>query len=214
MPSFLSIVLMLSLLLSSAVAFARLEVCNQSDLVLMVTVGYDTDEGRVATEGWWRIYPGFCEVPVDVSLLKGSYYVHAESNPRSTMPVDAFSWGDEKKLCVQTADFRLPNANFCGDNDVVISFNQIDKNWRNYNKIDIEYGKRRYLNQFRVRVAGIQRLLSMLGYDVGEIDGVAGEKTVIALNEIGLANNIFGFDFKKVYPILERLIAQKQNLDN
>lgn len=195
-------------------AHARLEVCNQTDLVLMIAVGYDTTEGRTASEGWWRIYPGYCEVPVDVSMLEGSYYLHAESNPRSTMPVDAFNWGEEKPLCVKLADFRIPDGNFCQDGNIVVNFNRVDKNWRNYNKVDIYYGRRTYELTYRTRVAGVQRMLSMLGYDIGEIDGVIGEKTVVALDEIGQAYQVFGFDFKRIFPLLEKLIAEKQKLDN
>jgi len=195
-------------------ANARLEVCNQTDLVLMVVVGYDTAEDRVATEGWWRIYPGMCEVPVDVSLLKGGYFVHAESNPRSTMPNDSFSWGEEKPLCVKLSDFRIPNGIQCGDGDVAISFNQVDKNWRNSNKVDIYYPKRRYESQFRTQIAGVQRMLSIIGYDIGEIDGVIGERTAVALNDIGVKRGIFGFDFSKVFPALEKEIAEQQKLDN
>lgn len=193
---------------------ARLEVCNETDLVLMVAVGYDTYQDRIASEGWWRIYPGYCEVPVDATLIKGSYYVHAESNPRSTMPNDAFTWGDEKSLCVQLSDFRLPNGKDCFDNDVKIQFNQVDKNWRNLNRVNIRHRTRTYQNQFRVRVAGLQRLLSVLGYDVGDIDGVIGEKTVAAMHEIGVTEQVFGFDFLKVFPILEATIAKDQKLDN
>lgn len=202
------------LLLTSGVANARLEVCNKTDLVLMVAVGYDTGEGRTASEGWWRIYPGFCEVPVDVAMLKGDYYLHAESNPRSTMPVDLFTWGTDNPLCVQLADFRIPDGNFCDQGNTVVNFNVVEKNWRNYNKVDIFYAKRKYLNEYRTKIAGIQRMLSMLGYDIGEIDGLPGEKTIIALNEIGQAYKVFGFDFKQFFPLLERLIAEKQKLDS
>lgn len=211
---FFKVLLFIGIFSFTLPSHARLEVCNQTDLVLMLAVGYDTSEGRIASEGWWRVYPGFCEVPVDVAMLKGSYYLHAESNPQSTMPVDAYTWGDEKPLCVQLADFRIPDGNFCEDGNVVVNFNQVDKNWRNYNKIDIYYDKRKYENQHRVKVAGVQRLLSMLGYDIGEIDGMPGAKTFAALNEIGAAYQVFGFDFKTMYPLLERLIAEKQKLNN
>ncbi len=193
---------------------ARLEVCNQTDLVLMVAVGYDTQEDRTVSEGWWRLYPGFCEVPVDVAMLKGKYYVHAESNPRSTMPDDAFTWGEETPLCVQVADFRNTNGNQCGDGDIAIKFNSLGKNWRNTNKVDVFHSKRKYENQFRTRMAGVQRMLSIIGYDIGDIDGHAGEKTVAALNDIGVANGVFGFDFERMFPLLEKLIARQQKLDN
>ncbi|NND83394.1 MAG: DUF1036 domain-containing protein [Gammaproteobacteria bacterium] len=198
----------------SSLAEARLEVCNRTDLVLMVAVGYDTAEDRVASEGWWRVYPGYCEVPVDVALVKGSYYLHAESNPRSTMPDDAFVWGEEVPLCVQLADFRLTNARQCEAGNVSISFNPVDKNWRNTNKVDIHYTKRTYEDYFSAKIAGVQRMLSILGQDIGEIDGVLNEATVDALNEIGLANVVAGFDFRRIYPVLEQMIAKQHKLDN
>jgi uncharacterized membrane protein len=202
------------LLFSANRAEARLEICNQTDLVLMVVVGYDTTDDRTVTEGWWRIYPGMCEIPVDVALLKGSYFVHAESNPRSTMPDDAFAWGDQKPLCVKLSDFRIPNGNQCAEDDVAISFNQVDKNWRNSNKVDIIYPRRAYDDQFSAQVAGVQRMLSIIGYDIGEIDGVIGEKMALALNEVGLRSNLFGFDFARIFPALEKVIADQQKLDN
>jgi uncharacterized membrane protein len=204
----------LLLLLSSGRVEARLEVCNQTDLVLMVAIGYDTINQRIATEGWHRIYPGSCQVPVDLAMLKGSYFVHAESNPRSTMPDDAFTWGKQKPLCVRFVDFRIANANQCDDDAIAILFEQVDKNWRNSNKLNIYHSKRTYENQFRTKVAGIQRMLSIIGYEVGTIDGVIGEKTVSALNDIGRQNNIFGFDLAAIFPVLERIIAEQQKLDS
>lgn len=193
---------------------ARLEVCNQTDLVLMVAVGYDTADDRIASEGWWRVYPGYCQVPVDVAMLKGNYYLHAESNPRSTMPGDAFTWGEEMPLCVKLADFRIPNAKLCQQGDIGINFNVVEKNWRNSNRVDIYYAKRSYDSLFKAKAAGIQRMLSVLGYDVGNIDGALVEPTVSILNEIGKANGVFGFDFDQLFPLLEQLIAKRQKLDN
>lgn len=208
------LILLCAVLAFADTASARLEVCNRTDLVLMVAVGYDTAAERTTSEGWWRIYPGYCEVPVDVAMVKGSYYLHAESNPRSTMPDDAFTWGDDTPLCVDLADFRMPDARTCPAGKILINFNQIDKNWRNLNKVDIHYTKRAYESEFMTRIAGVQRLLSILGQDIGEIDGRLGEKTVTALDAIGLANAVYGFDFRRIYPILEQMVAQQQKLDN
>jgi len=194
-------------------AQARLEVCNQSDLVLMIAVGYDTSKQRTVSEGWWKLYPGYCAVPVDVAFLKGNYYVHAESNSRSTMPGDEFNWGEERSLCVKMEDFRLPDSSQCRSGTAATRFDRVIKNWRNSNTVDIYHPERRYQNIHRTKIAGVQRLLSVLGYDVGDIDGIAGEKTVSALNEVGKTNGIFGFDFDQIYPVLERMIAKKQKLD-
>ena len=55
-------------------------------------------------------------------------------------------------------------------------------------------------------------LMRVRADEIGDIDGVLGEKTVVALNKIGLKYKIFGFKFKLIYPILEKLIAEKQHL--
>ena len=82
------------------------------------------------------------------------------------------------------------------------------------NKVMIFHPERRYDGVFRTRVAGIQRLLSIIGYDVGNIDGVIGQKSAEALSEIGVQNKIFAFDLKAMYPVLEAMIAEQQKLDN
>ncbi len=198
---------------NASLVHARLEVCNQTDLVLMVAIGYDTPEKVTVTEGWWRVYPGFCEVPVDVALFEGKYFIHAESNPRSTMPDDGFNWGEQEKLCVQGADFSLPDGKLCSSPDRLVGFNVLEKNWRNDNTIDI-FHKRKYKDQFAVKAAGIQRLLSVLGFDMGDIDGVIGKKTVAALNQVGFQQKLFGLDFRAIYPMLENLIAEQHQLNN
>ena len=52
----------------------------------MIAVGYGTTEDRTISENWWRVYLEFCEVLVDVAPIERQYYVHAESNSRSSMP--------------------------------------------------------------------------------------------------------------------------------
>ena len=210
----LKLIIVFAAMLAHSNAQARLEVCNQTDLVMMVVVAYDTGEERIASEGWWRLYPGSCEVPVDVAFLEGNYYVHAESNPRSTLPGDAFDWGLQKTLCVKQIDFRIPDATRCVDGNIAVNFNTIEKNWRNSNKVDIFNENRKYDNQFQAKIAGVQRMLSILGYDVGIIDGLLRKKTVDALNQIGRANGLFGFDFAQLFPLLEELIVQKHKLNN
>ena len=208
--------LSLTIVLSATaqLAHARLEVCNKTDLVLMVAVGYDTSDERTASEGWWRVSPGFCEVPVDVALLKGQYYLHAESNPRSTMPNDSFFWGDETSLCVRSSDFRIPDSKQCKGEGTATKFSSLEKNWRNSNTIDISHGQRKYKDDFAAQVAGIQRLLSILGFDIGVVDGVVGKKTVAALNQVTLQKKVFGLDLRAIYPVLEELIAEQHKLDS
>ncbi len=185
-------------------AIAKLKVCNHTDLVLLVAVGYDVPSGVVATEGWWRLYPGYCQIPIDLKMNDGRYFVHAQSDEKSTMPTDSFAWGEQHSLCVGGSDFKVEVAGECREGTEVAKFNALRKNWNNTQKVDIYHPERRYANLFRTKVAGVQRLLSIAGYQLGVIDGVAGEKTVEALNEVGIANSVFGFDFDRIFPLLER----------
>lgn len=188
----------------SSTTYARLEICNHSDLVLLVAIGYEQPSSLTVTEGWWRLYPGYCKVPIDLALSKGRYFVHAESSPKSTMPGDAFKWGNQKELCIDTKDFKFERSVKCEKGEELAHFNVLSKDWNNTQKVDIFHTERRYDNLFRAKLAGLQRLLIIAGYNVGAVDGVAGEKTVNALNSLGLENSVFGFDFDRLFPLLEQ----------
>ena len=207
-------VLSFFLLMIPNLVLARLEVCNKTDLVLMVAVGYDTYNDRIASEGWWRLYPGHCEVPIDLAMLQGNYYVHAESNLDTTLTDDAFSWGNQVSLCVTLEDYRFPNAKQCESGYLFGEFNQVSKNWRNTNVVEINHPSRSYGNSYRIKVAGLQRMLTILGYDIGKIDGIFGEKTINVLDQIADDAGILGFDFKVIYSHLEKLLTQRQGIPN
>ncbi len=202
--------IIISLYSSSAVA--RLTVCNNSDLVMMVSAAYDTDESRIATEGWWKIYPGFCQETVNLPMLSGNYYFHAESSPITTIPVDRFSMGEGSVLCVQAADFRNPDSTQCQANEVAVGFTKIEKNWRNSHTIAIDHSKRKYKDEFATQVAGVQRILTILGFDVGAVDGVLGKKTLDAINAVTAHQQLIGLNFETLYPSLEALILQEMKL--
>ena len=109
---------------------------------------------------------------------------------------------------------RLLVSNQCLDGEIAVNFNRIKLDWNNPAKVDIYNDKRTYQNLTFAKVAGVQRMLSILGYDIDEIDGILEEKTTRALNEIGAANGVFGFNFKQLFPLLEQLIAIKHKLVN
>ena len=206
------LILLLNVITLSESAFARLTVCNNSDLVMMVAAAYDTDETRVVSEGWWKIFPGFCQETVNLPMLSGNYYFHAESSPISTVPVDSFSMGEGTVLCVVASDFRNPNAAFCEDGEIAVGFTKIEKNWRNSHTIAIDHSKRRYKDEFATRVAGVQRMLTILGFEIGVIDGVLGKNTLEAINAVSQHQQLVGMDFQTLYPALENLILNQMNL--
>jgi uncharacterized membrane protein len=54
-----------------------LKICNETDYVQGVSVGYEGEEGWTS-EGWWNIDPGDCSTPVSGKLKKRYYYYRAE----------------------------------------------------------------------------------------------------------------------------------------
>ena len=308
-------------LLVAGSASARLEICNETDLILLVAVGYhtaipmveDADElegwvyhpesedtvdaveemavgtneivteeaagpvepaeplgwayhsvGRIATQGWWKIYPGFCETPVDLTLMTASYWVHAEADPRTTVPTDTFTWGEEGMFCVQRADFRIPhNAQCPQPGSLLVGFQKILKTWNNENRISIFHPARVYRDfaselgvepladdaetedaaaeevadgstdetgeedvestqgrievtesseddMLKVQIAGIQRLLYLLGYNPGSVDGLLSSATFAEMNRSAANHQLIGFDTKGMIFIIEDEIVGKQ----
>ena len=301
-------------LLVAGGASARLEICNETDLILLVAVGYhtaipmekDTDElygwvyhpgpdepldeepevddaptnelveqladpadpaelvgwvyhsvGRIATQGWWKIYPGFCETPVDLTLMTENYWVHAEADPRTTVPSDTFTWGEEAMFCVQRADFRIThNAQCPQPGSILVGFQKIQKAWNNENRISIFHPERVYRDfptddpedqgddqaeevaeeseapvgddgeateegrieitesseddLLRVQIAGIQRLLYLLGYSPGAVDGVLSSTTFDEMNRYATNHQLIGFDTEGMIYIIEDEIVGKQ----
>ena len=58
---------LISLLISSAPAYADLKLCNRMSYVVEVAIGID-DKSATATRGWFRIDPAACRVVVQGTL--------------------------------------------------------------------------------------------------------------------------------------------------
>ena len=56
-------------------------------------------------------------------------------------------------------------------------------------------------------------MVSALGYDIGTIDGVFGQNTIDALNHIASTHRLFGLDFEALFPLIDRLLAEKYHAD-
>ncbi|WP_172296922.1 DUF1036 domain-containing protein [Pseudoruegeria sp. HB172150] len=62
---------------SAGAAHAGLEICNETDFVQSVSIGYKGDADWVS-EGWWNVEPGDCTTVVGGNLQKRYYYYRAE----------------------------------------------------------------------------------------------------------------------------------------
>ncbi|SHI02921.1 DUF1036 domain-containing protein [Bradyrhizobium erythrophlei] len=169
---------LLALLASAAPAHADLKLCNRMSYVVEVALGID-DKAATATRGWFRIDPAACRVVAQGTLTADRILLNARAlGVYGSSPIPQ-NGGDT--LCVAPADFVIAAARQCRAGQTPAPFTQInptqadDGNLVAYLAEDSEY------DDDQARLAGIQRLLVIAGYDAAPIDGVDGPKTQAAL---------------------------------
>ena len=159
-------------------AYADLKLCNRMSYVVEVAIGID-DKAATATRGWFRIDPAACRVVVQGTLTADRIMLNARAlGVYGASPVPQ-SGGDT--LCIAPDNFVIAAARQCRGGQTPAPFSQInptptdDGNLVAYLAEDSEY------DDEQARLAGIQRLLLIAGYDAAPIDGVDGPKTQAAL---------------------------------
>jgi uncharacterized membrane protein len=165
-------------LFSAVPAYADLKICNRMSYVVEVAIGID-DKAATATRGWFRMDPAACRVVVQGTLAADRILLHARAlGLYGSSPIPQ-SGGDT--LCVAANNFVIAAARQCRSGQTPAPFTQInptpagDGNLVAYLAEDSEY------DDEQARLAGIQRLLLIAGYDAAPIDGVDGPKTQAAL---------------------------------
>jgi uncharacterized membrane protein len=166
------------LLTCAGPAYADLKLCNRMSYVVEVAIGID-DKAATATRGWFRIDPAACRVVVQGTLSADRIMLNARAlGVYGSSPIPQ-SGGD--MLCIATDNFVIAAARQCRSGQAPAPFTQInptptdDGNLVAYLAEDSEY------DDEQARLAGIQRLLLIAGYDAAPIDGVDGPKTQAAL---------------------------------
>jgi uncharacterized membrane protein len=168
----------ISFLLSAAPAHADLKLCNRMSYVVEVAIGID-DKAATATRGWFRIDPAACRVVAQGTLTADRILLNARAlGVYGSSPIPQ-SGGDT--LCIAPDNFVIAAARQCRAGQTPAPFTQVnptladDGNLVAYLAEDSEY------DDEQARLAGIQRLLVVAGYDAAPIDGVDGPKTQAAL---------------------------------
>jgi len=167
-----------SLFFSSAPAHADLKICNRMSYVVEAAIGID-DKAATATRGWFRIDPATCRVVVQGTLTADRILLNARA--LGLYGASPIPQNGRDMLCVAQDNFVIAAARQCRSGQTQAAFTQVtptqaaDGNLIAYLSEDSEY------DDEQARLAGIQRLLVIAGYDVGAIDGVDGPKTQGAL---------------------------------
>lgn len=182
---------LIGLLFFTTPARADLKLCNRMSYVVDAAIGID-DKSATATRGWFRVNPAQCRTVVQGTLTADRILLHARAlGIYGASPVPQ---NGTDTLCIAQEDFVIAAARQCRAGQTQASFTMIkpsqtdDGNLVAYLAEDSEY------DDEQAKLAAIQRLLVIAGYDAAPIDGVDGPKTQAALSSFlksrGLAADI------------------------
>lgn len=162
-------------------AEAKYSLCNKSSYALSASIGY-VDGDRLATRGWWRLRPGQCKVVLTERTNPGRYFVYAEAIPGHKGPLR--TWSGETALCVENFGFfNLRNQEVChGDPLSQRKFFDVDVTEDAAGNWQTDFAEASNFTVYSAEVAGVQRLLSDIGKEIGRVDGAMGRSTQSALN--------------------------------
>jgi uncharacterized membrane protein len=161
-------------------ARADLQFCNKTSYVLDLALGLE-EKDTAATRGWFRVDPGQCRTVLQGALAEKAY-VHARALPAyGAPPLPQVGHAD---FCVADGNFVIAGAQSCHARSTqrLVRFSAIKPS-------ETEQGLTAYLGEEadyepqQARLAGIQRLLVIAGYDANPIDGLEGKKTSAALDQ-------------------------------
>lgn len=95
-----------ALFLGTGAARADFRVCNGTQNLVGVAIGYRADEGWI-TEGWWQIPATSCATLIEGRLSSRYYYLYAEDAARGGR------WAGEVNMCVADNEFKIVGVEDC-----------------------------------------------------------------------------------------------------
>jgi len=168
----------ISFLASSAPAYADLKLCNRMSYVVEVAIGID-DKAATATRGWFRIDPAACRVVVQGTLTADRILLNARAlGVYGSSPVPQ---SGNDTLCIAPDNFVIAAARQCRAGQTPAPFTQINPTKTDDGHLVAYLAEGSEYDDEQARLAAIQRLLVIAGYDAAPIDGVDGPKTQAAL---------------------------------
>ena len=165
---------------ASAPAGADLRICNRMSYVVEAALGLE-DQSAAATRGWFRIDPGQCRTVMQGTIEVQRVLVYAEALPLyGAPPLPQTGHAD---LCVARGDFIIAAARVCARADQRLArFTEV-KPSESEGGATVVLAEQADYDDGQARLAGIQRLLVLAGYDANPIDGIAGKKTEAAVGQ-------------------------------
>ena len=90
----------------STAARADFRVCNATQNLVGVGIGYRAKAGWI-TEGWWHIEGSTCKTLIEGPLSSRFYYLYAEDAERGGR------WDGPINMCVAEKEFKIAGVNDC-----------------------------------------------------------------------------------------------------
>jgi uncharacterized membrane protein len=159
-------------------ARAELTLCNRTSYRMDVALGLEK-RANVETRGWFRLDPGQCRQVLDATLDAEMVYVHARTPAvYGNAPLPQQGQAD---FCVRDGEFNIANARSCPVSQQV-QFSAAKPSESPKGPV-INLAEEADYDDVQARLAGIQRLLVIAGYDANPIDGVQGARTQAAVTK-------------------------------
>ena len=92
--------------LNPSQALADFRVCNATQNLVGVSIGYRAKAGWV-TEGWWHIEASTCKTLIEGALSSRYYYLYAEDAERGGR------WDGPINMCVAEKEFKISGVTDC-----------------------------------------------------------------------------------------------------
>jgi len=165
-------------ILTTSAAHAELTLCNRTSYQMDAAIGLEK-RANVTTRGWFRIDPGQCKQVVDGALDVDMTYVLARTPlAYGSAPLPPNGNTD---FCIRDGNFEIANARNCPVSQQA-RFSPARPSDSPKGPV-INLAEEADYDDAQARLAGIQRLLVIAGYDANPIDGVQGAKTQTALTK-------------------------------
>jgi uncharacterized membrane protein len=87
-------------------AHADFRVCNGTQNLVGVAIGYRAEEGWT-TEGWWQVPASTCATLIEGELKSRYYYLYAEDAARGGR------WTGDVNMCVAENEFKIGGVQDC-----------------------------------------------------------------------------------------------------
>ncbi len=97
---------LIALMMTSGTARADFRVCNATQSLVGVAIGYRAAAGWI-TEGWWHVEGSSCKTLIEGPLSSRYYYLYAEDAERGGR------WDGPINMCVADKEFKITGVSDC-----------------------------------------------------------------------------------------------------